>query len=59
MPALRLLIVIIIENSFEEKTMFTKIQKFVGAKIDMRIIILVVMIALFVIGAGAPGATGV
>ena len=40
--------------------MFTKIQnKFVAANIDMRIVILVVLLALFVIGAGAPGATGV
>jgi len=49
-----------IENSFEEKTMFTKLQsKLIAANINIRIVILVVILALFVIGAGAPGATGV
>ena len=29
------------------------------ASVDFRMVVLVVLVALFVIGAGAPGATGV
>jgi len=38
---------------------FTKLSQSVSQKVNIRLVLFVVMIVLFVLGAGAPGATGV
>lgn len=37
----------------------TKLSHSVAQKINIRLVLFVIMVVLFVLGAGAPGATGV
>jgi len=40
-------------------TYLTKLTQSVSQKVNIRLVLFVVMIIMFVLGAGAPGATGV